>query len=364
MIRLLAPFFILLGFSAQAQLVRKYSNEFLNLGVGARALGMSGSVVASVDDNTSIFWNPAGLTEIRSNYQVSAMHAEYFAGIAKFDELAASYRIDNKSVIGLGFVRFGIDDIPNTIDLVDQNGNVNYDRITSFSTADHALLLSYGTQTKVKGLSIGASAKIIYRNLGQFAQAWGFGLDLGARYEKDNWIYAATARDITYTYNSWTYDLDERTIEVLGATGNEIPSNGLEITAPSLQVGVARKIDLKKRFGLLAELNLKNYFDGQRSTLISSKSINIDPNLGLEANYAGLVFLRLGVGNIQRQKAEIGNFSELTYQPNIGVGLKYRGIQLDYALSDIGDQSVALFSNVFSLKFDINQNKGASKSNS
>ncbi|MFM7838808.1 MAG: hypothetical protein ACKO6K_04525, partial [Chitinophagaceae bacterium] len=40
---------------------RKYSNEFLNIGAGARGLAMSGAQVASVKDGTSGYWNPAGL---------------------------------------------------------------------------------------------------------------------------------------------------------------------------------------------------------------------------------------------------------------------------------------------------------------
>jgi len=39
--------FILLTLSVSAQAVRKYSNEFLNIGVDAAALGMSNAVVAS-----------------------------------------------------------------------------------------------------------------------------------------------------------------------------------------------------------------------------------------------------------------------------------------------------------------------------
>ena len=43
----------------------KYSNEFLAVGVGARALAMGGAQVATVSDATATFWNPAGLAYIK-----------------------------------------------------------------------------------------------------------------------------------------------------------------------------------------------------------------------------------------------------------------------------------------------------------
>ena len=72
----------------------KYSNEFLNIGVGARALGMSNSVIASTDDVTSGYWNPTGLLNIDSDLQIGLMHSEYFAGIAKYDYGAIAKKID------------------------------------------------------------------------------------------------------------------------------------------------------------------------------------------------------------------------------------------------------------------------------
>ena len=44
---------------------RKYSNEFLNIGAGARGLGMGGAIVASVTDGTAGYWNPAALVHVK-----------------------------------------------------------------------------------------------------------------------------------------------------------------------------------------------------------------------------------------------------------------------------------------------------------
>ena len=64
---------------------RKYSNEFLNIGAGARGLAMGSAQVASVNDGTSGYWNPAGLVNVKEQPQLNIMHAEYFAGIGKYD---------------------------------------------------------------------------------------------------------------------------------------------------------------------------------------------------------------------------------------------------------------------------------------
>src|SRR6478609_2457738 len=98
---------------------RKYSNEFLNIGAGARGLAMGSAQVASVSDGTSGYWNPAGLVNVKEQPQLNLMHAEYFAGIGKYDFASLSLPMkDKKRVLGLSLLRFAVDDIPNTIFLV------------------------------------------------------------------------------------------------------------------------------------------------------------------------------------------------------------------------------------------------------
>jgi hypothetical protein len=332
----------------------KYSNEFLSIGVGARALGMSNSYITSVNDVTAGYWNPAGLLNIGEQHQAALMHSEYFAGIAKYDYGAFATRLDPASVLAVSIIRFGIDDIPNTTDLIDANGNVDYDRITTFSAVDYAFLVSYAKQLKVPGLRLGGSAKIIRRKVGDLAGAWGFGIDAGAQYTYKKWQFAAMARDVTSTFNAWSFSLSDREKEVLIATGNDLPENSVEITLPKLLLGGARKFDFNEKVSLLAELDLDATFDGKRNVLIKSKAISIDPHLGLEASYMNIIFLRAGIGNYQSYTDAVGKKIN-TFQPNIGVGVKIKQVYIDYALTDIGDQSVALYSNVFSIKVDINK---------
>ena len=112
----------------------KYSNEFLTIGVSARAHGMGNAVVANVGDVNAGFWNPAGLTQLEKPFQVSAMHAEWFAGIAKYDYLGIAKKINadpkKESTFGFSLIRLGIDNIPNTFYLVSPDGSINYDNVS------------------------------------------------------------------------------------------------------------------------------------------------------------------------------------------------------------------------------------------
>lgn len=343
--------FLLISTSSWGQ-APKYSNEFLAIGTGARAKAMGNSFVAIADDATAGYWNPAGLLRVQGDLQISLMHAEYFAGIAKYDFGAIAFPIDTMSTIGFTYIRFGVDDIPNTTQLIDAEGNINYDRITSFSTADNAFLFSYARKMKVPGLSIGGNVKIVRRIIGSFANSWGFGLDISAQYLKDKWQFGAIFRDVTGTFNAWNYTLDDDFIEVLERTGNELPTNGLEVTVPKLILGAAWGTDLNSNFDFLAEIDMDLTFDGKRNTLISSDFISVDPHVGVEVGYKTIIYIRLGVNNFQFETDQFDK-KTLKVDPSLGLGLRLKHFYIDYALTNIGSSSGALYSNIFSLKFDI-----------
>ena len=193
---------------------RKYSNEFLNIGAGARGLGMGASVSASVNDGTAGYWNPAGLTGVKDNPSINLMHASYFDNIGKYDYGSVAIPIsDNKRTLGFSILRFAVDDIPNTLFLVEPDGSINYGNITTFSSADYAFLFSFAQKIKDDDdlkMSFGANAKIIYRKVGHFATAWGFGFDAGFKMQKNNWTLGIVAKDITTTFNAWSFNFTEK----------------------------------------------------------------------------------------------------------------------------------------------------------
>lgn len=353
------PFWIIqvliLGYTfSQAQNAVKYSNEFLSIGVGARSLAMGKSVSASTGDVHSAYWNPAGLTQLKDNIQLGYMHSSYWSGVANYDYAGLAFKLKNESGLAVSMIRFGIDNIPNTFDLV-RNGQIDFGRITSFSAVDYAFLLSYGHQTKTKGLSLGGNAKIIHRKAGPWGSAMGFGVDAGIRYHSEKeWYFSLMARDITTTFNAWSFSFSDKEKEILLQTNNEIPQNSIESTLPSFLLGMAKEFKISKDFGLLAETNWLITSDGRRNTLVSGDPFSIDPVLGCEANYRKLVFLRGGVGNLQKS-ALAGNGKTWMVEPNAGVGLKLKAFSLDYALSTIGKQATGNYTHVFSVIFSINK---------
>ncbi len=336
---------------AKAQTARKYSNEFLNIGVDAAAFGMANSVIAQTGDVNSGYWNPAGLIHLQDK-QISLMHASYFANIAQYDYAAFAMPVDEKSALGISVIRFGVDDIMNTTELIDQNGVIDYNRISLFSAADYAFNISYARQLSVEGLSLGANAKVVRRVIGEFAKSWGFGIDLGLQYHTENWKFGAMVRDITTTYNVWNINEAEFD-KIKGAVPgqNQTLPETTELTLPKLQLGVARDFAFNEQFMLTAAAVLHTEFY-ETNALISTSAFSVQPSVGFEFGYDQMVFVRAGVGNFQNE-LQIDDSKSVSFQPNIGLGFKYKGIQVDYALTDIGDQSAALYSNIFSLKLDL-----------
>ncbi len=318
---------------ANGQEFRKYANNFLYNGVDSRGRAMGNAIAASSEDVFASYWNPAGLVDSDlTRNQFGFMHV--FDGLYNYDVLGFALPTKKQDVIGFSAIRYGVDDIPNTIFLVDDSGNINYDNVRTFNAADYAFLMTYASELNNR-FSLGGSAKIIHRNVGDFANAWGGGLDVGLKYKSinDKFRAAAFAKDIFGTYSSWNFKFnDPEIVAVFLNTGNELPEDGsIEATSPTLVLGGNYLWDLGK-FSIAPELDMDITFDGKRNTFVSSDFLSIDPYFGLEMGYEHSVYLRGGINNIQ-QISSIDSGSKWDLQANAGAGVQLPGIGIDYALT-------------------------------
>lgn len=330
----------------------KYANEFLNMGVGADALGMGSAVVADARGLTAGVWNPAGLLQQNQTTEIGLMHASYFGGLASCDHIGVSRRVSEQTVVAINVLRLGVDNIYNTTQLIDNQGNIDYSQLQTFNSADYALIGSLAKPTRVAHLSMGVSAKVLYRHIGNFARAYGFGFDAGLQYRPSKfWSAGLNLRDATSTFSAWTYNLSPEMEATFLQTNNSLPQNGIEQMLPRLVLGIAGKIPLKsQKYELGGQLNAELTSDGPRNTLLSGKVFSLDPRAGLYLTYDHKLTLRTGFSQFQYFTDFEAN-QNLSVQPHLGAGVVLQNWTIDYAFTRLGLGGEGYFTHLFSLKW-------------
>lgn len=288
--------------SAQV-VIGKYAGEFLAFGVGARPLAMGGSATALVQDVTAGYWNPAGLSKI--NYpQIALMHSQSFGNVVNYNYAAVAIPFEENKSLAISAMRLGVSDIPDTRGAWDEARNRPIDNaenlISRFGAADWAFLASYAVRTPYK-LSYGLNAKFIFRNIGTFANAFGFGVDAGVLYELGSgFTVGISVQDITTTLVAWS-------------TGRN------ELIAPTAKLGGGYVFDAlygRFTFGLDADAR----FEGRRSAAhLSLGAVSFNFRGGVEYAFRNTVALRAGFDDVGR----------LT----LGAGLRIAKLHLDYSFA-------------------------------
>jgi hypothetical protein len=157
--------------------------NFLEVEVGARAMGMGGAFVAVADDATALHWNPAGLS-VLNGFQAFGMRTSVYSvdGLSE-DAAIATYGTGSQG-FGLGWMRTGAADLYN----------------------EDTLVAGYGRMTPVDGLSVGAAVKRLsvdapgyeYYNDPAFDEDGddAYAGDVGVLYRNGNWRVGGVVRNL------------------------------------------------------------------------------------------------------------------------------------------------------------------------
>lgn len=155
---------------------------FLDIGVGARGLGMGGAYTALADDANALYWNPAGLSRLEKR-EFTASHAEMFES-TRHDFLAYAHPTSQGTfAAGLTYLSQG-----------EIAGRDNLGRRTAdYDASDAAVTMGYARKTEL--VELGAAIKYLRSHIGS-TEAQGAAMDFGAGRAFDRLRVAAAVRNI------------------------------------------------------------------------------------------------------------------------------------------------------------------------
>ncbi len=299
--------------------------EFLRIGVGERAIGMGGAFSSIADNATAVYWNPAGLSQLKMR-EFSVMHLNYLVDI-KSEHLSYVHPLGNP---GLGTVQDKYGTLGSQLSLLishhsrrDDFGN----EIGDFYNYEGIFSLAYGRVIS-KNLSLGLTLKTIYTQLDNNKTS-NLAFDFGG-------LYKTPLEGINFSF----------VIQNI-ATGLRFTADN-EPISPNFKIGVSYSVSLTHRSSIAQptfSLKGRRIKDEGRGFILASDIIlfkegRINPtatNFGGEYSFVSPLIkglktaVRLGYNT--GQSVTLGGLTGLM----AGFGLEHRNRNFDYAFVPYGN---------------------------
>jgi len=268
--------------------------SFLKLGAGARSMAMGDAYSSVSDDGTAVIYNPARLNAGADN-NVTLMYNSAMQDLTN-NFIGAKLKF-NKLGIGFGILKTSISDI--------EVRTMPGAAIDKFDAQNLSMNLSLCYEL-YKNLSVGVTSKLIYEKI-YIDEASGVGFDIGTNYVNDNLSTSFVISNLG-------------SINALKETSSKLPT--------AVRLGGAYNFK-KNNLNFILALEGYKVLDGGKLHI----------NSGAEVGFKDLLFLRMGYQTAYDNKG----FTS-------GIGLKYKGILLDYAFIPYSDSFGT--SNTLSLGFN------------
>ena len=317
--KFLLLFIILLSISFGQTKVGSTAAPFLDIAVGPKAIAMGGAFVATANDVTALFWNPAGASRSQLNGAYFT-YSRWFADI-NYNWAGAMLSMEGVGTVGLsvGYLDYGDLEVT-TLREPDGTGEM-------FNPKDLVIGLTYAYNLTDR-FSIGGNIKYINQRIWN-TSASAVAIDIGTLFISD--IYGLRI-GATITNFGTDMQLDGKNLYVQYDINSQINGNNDQVLAKlntdsyplplTFRVGVAMDI-----------LNIEN----NRFTIAADAQHPNDNaeslNVGAEYTLFNIISLRGGYKSLFLDNTQEG----LT----LGFGLNYDitesfGLAVDYSYQDFG----------------------------
>ncbi len=295
------------------------SAQFLKLGVGARAISLGGSFVATASDLSALYWNPAGLSSLTGS-AVQLSYTQYLADV-NYSYFAFGTSIGSYGAIGFSLIML-------------DSGNMAVRTINSptgtgeeFKVQDFSAQLSYG-KALTDRFSVGASAKFIRQSIWHSA-ATALAFDTGI-------LFTTPYERLRFgaSISNFGPNMSITGRDVLFSEDPDPTNQGnVEIVTAAFDTG-SFPLPLLFRFGLSWDaVLLADHTITFQSDAAHPNDNSEYVNLGAEYDFRDLIALRVGYRNLFEEDGEQG----LTFGGGLNLRLdRSLSAKFDYAYADFG----------------------------
>ena len=305
---------------------------FLEIPVGAAAVGMGSAFVSLANDATALYWNPAGSAWLVQS-EVLAVHTTWIAD-TRFDYAAFVLPLEEFGTLGVNFTSLNMDDMKvTTVEKPDGTGEY-------FSAGDLAVGVSYAHRLTDR-FTIGFNAKYIQQTIWH-ESANAFAIDVGTIFRTD--LIGGLTIGATLTNFGTPMKMSGRDARQFGM---------LDPTKPGTNSAIPQDIEMNSwDLPLLFQIGVSTTpfkTDNYRFTIAADALHPNDNyesvNVGGEFAFQDILFLRGGYNSLGLPDREGG--------PSFGFAISSNSflsssttVRFDYAFRDMGRLSNI---NVFSL---------------
>jgi hypothetical protein len=308
------------SFKTEVDGVGTSAAAFLEIGVGARAMGMGGAYVSVANDPSALYFNPAGIIWAGS-MQLEVMHNEWLAG-TKYEFIGAVIPVPSiNSSLGISLITLGYDKQPvRTVERPEGTGEY-------YDARDFALGITYAMALTDR-FSFGLTGKYISQRIWSESGS-AFAIDLGIFY---NTMVDGLRLGFSMSNFGTEIQLSGRNLDT--TVDPDEQNENYDRVSAQYKTG-SYPLPLLFRAGISYEADLGAFGKSLLTVDVNHPSNATESmNFGFEYGFAGMFFLRGGYENAFEKNAVNG----LT----LGAGIDYYntssnfGVRFDYAWSDWG----------------------------